>query len=87
MKLSASVSCPAQRMTSGFTDLVSESSEEKSALFSRNCLSRMSSKPAALSSLRVPVATETSKESSAAISATVFALGSSLPIISMVLAK
>ena len=87
MKLRASPSCPAQRITSGFLDLVSDRIEENSALFSRNCLSTTSSIPASLSSLRVPFATETSKESSAEMSATVFGLGSSFPIILMVLAK
>ena len=87
MKLSASGSWPAQRITSGVTDLVSESSEEKSGALSRNCLSSTVSKPLSLSSLRVPLATETSKESSAAISATVFGFGSSFFIIWMVLSK
>ena len=87
MKLSASPSWPAQRITSGFFDLVSERIDENSALFSRNCLSTTTSIPASLRSLRVPFATETSNESSAAMSATVFGFGSSFPIILMVLAK
>src|SRR4051812_13247640 len=87
MKLIASGGWPLHRMASGCFDLISDRTEEKSESFSRYCESDTISSPAFFRISRVPLATDTSKESSAATSDTVFALGSSLVIISMVLEK